>query len=47
VGRGDLPRGATGAELKICLFAHGGPPEAAAARWATFANLNVTPIGKK
>jgi regulation of enolase protein 1 (concanavalin A-like superfamily) len=48
VGRGDLPR-ATGAaaELKICLFAHGGPRDAAEARWATFSNLKVTPIGKK
>ena len=47
VGRGDLPRAAGGAELKICLFAHGGPGDAAEARWASFSNLKVTPIGKK
>ena len=47
VGRGDLPRATGDEQPKICLFAHGGPNEAAEARWATFSNLEVTPAAKK
>ena len=47
IGRGNLPRATGDQPLMICLFAHGGPRDAAVARWATFSNLSVTPIGKK
>jgi len=48
VGRGALPR-ATGAgdELKLCLFAHGGPPKGDEARWATFSDLKVSSVTKQ
>jgi regulation of enolase protein 1 (concanavalin A-like superfamily) len=37
---------AADAPLKIGLFAHGGPA-AAEARWATFSDFKIAPIGKK